>query len=86
MRSNAYSPTDWESCNEKETIEFANSLLPDAGLHFIGRFAGDMFGYLKGSSDHRLYSYFEETGEKTLIAEDVEDFARKYLLPHDPEK
>ena len=71
-----------EGFHEKETLAFANALLPDSDMYFIGRFAGDMFGYLKGSDDHRLYSYFEESGEKTLIATDLEEFAQKYLVEH----
>ena len=66
--------------HEKETLAFANALIPDSGMFFIGRFAGEMFGYLKGSDDHRIYSYLEETGEKTLIADDIESFAKKYLV------
>lgn len=66
--------------HEKETLAFANALMPDSGMYFIGRFAGEMFGYLKASDDHRIYSYFEESGEKTLIANDLEEFAQKYLV------
>ncbi len=65
----------------KETLAFANSLLRDTGMFFIGRFAGDMFGYLKDSDDHRIYSYFEETGAKTLEADNLDAFATKYLVP-----
>lgn len=70
-----------EGFHEKETMAFANALLPEAGMYFIGRFAGEMFGYLKGSADHRIYSYFEETGEKTLIADGIDDFVQKFLVP-----
>ena len=66
--------------HEKETLSFANSLLGDVGMFFIGRFAGEMFGYLKNSDDQRIYSYFEETGEKTLIAENINDFVQQYLV------
>lgn len=66
--------------HEKETLAFANALLPDSGMYFIGRFAGEMFGYVKGSNDHRIYSYFEETGERTLVANDLDEFAQKFML------
>ena len=65
----------------KETLAFANSGLNDVGMYFIGRFAGDMFGYLKGGEDQKIYSFFEETGEKTFEADNLDDFASKYLVP-----
>ena len=66
--------------HEKETLTFINSLMQNQEMYFIGRFAGDMFGYLKGSDDHRIYSLFEETGEKVLEAENIEDFIQKFIV------
>ena len=69
-----------EGFHEKETLKFVNSLMSNSEMYFIGRFAGEMFGYLKGSDDHRIYSYFEETGEKILVAENVDELVQKYVL------
>lgn len=69
-----------EGFHEKERLAFINNLMQNSEIFFIGRFAGEMFGYLKHSDDHRIYSYFEETSEKKLVANDLDDFYRKYLV------
>jgi len=66
--------------HEKERLAFINNLMQNSEMFFIGRFAGEMFGYLRHSDDRRIYSYFEETSEKKLIANDLSDFYRKYLV------
>ena len=57
---------------EEESLRWNNAMLQNDSMYFIGRFAGDSFGYLKNSEDKRIYSYCEEDGRHFFEADSLD--------------